>query len=73
NTVHKQIYAKRAEWFSAMKMEGFVMWPVDEGHIPSLDEAKARLEYLNTHGNSDHAFGWGHLPRVKLWQQAKCG
>ncbi len=73
NTVHKQIYAKRAEWFSAMKMEGFVMWHVEEGHVPSIDEAKERLDYLNTHGNSDHAFGWGHLPHVKLWQQAKCG
>jgi hypothetical protein len=73
NTVHKQIYAKRAEWFSAMKMEGFVMWHVEDGYIPSLSEAKQRLEHLNAHGNSDHAFGWGHLPHVKLWQQAKCG
>jgi hypothetical protein len=73
NTVHKQIYAKRAEWFSAMKMEGFVMWHVEEEHVPSIDEAKERLDYLNTHGNSDHAFGWGHLPHVKLWQTQRCG
>lgn len=73
NTAHKQIYAKRAEWFSAAKMENFVMWNVEEGHVPTVDEARTRLKYLNKHGNSDHAFTWGHLPHVKLWQQAKCG
>jgi len=28
------------------------------GHIPSLDEAKARLDHLAAHGDSDFAFGW---------------
>lgn len=73
NTVHKRFYNRKAEWFDAMKSHHFVMWTIEEGHRPTLQEAKERLDYLNTHGNSDHAFGWGHLPHVKLWQQAKCG
>jgi Domain of unknown function (DUF3291) len=72
NTVHKQFYRKRAEWFSLMEKQHFAMWWVDEGHLPSLEEAKARLEHLNEHGDSDFAFGWSHLPHVKLWQQARC-
>ncbi len=72
-TVHKRFYQDRAKWFSQMKMEHFVMWFVPEGHCPSLREGMERLEHLNGHGNSDHAFAWGHLPHVKLWQQARCG
>lgn len=72
NTVHKRFYSHREKWFSVMKMEHFVMWWVDEGHQPALNEAKARLDRYNEDGNSDHAFGWSHLPQVKLWQQARC-
>jgi hypothetical protein len=72
NTVHKQFYAKRAEWFELMQAQQFVMWWVDEGHVPDLAEAKARLDHLDANGDSDFAFGWSHLPHVKLWQQARC-
>jgi len=73
NTVHKKIYERKHEWFDAMKSHHFVMWWIDEGHQPTLLEAKERLEYLDEHGNSDHAFNWAHLPHVKLWQKQQCG
>lgn len=72
NTVHKQFYRRRAEWFEVLGSQHFVMWWVDEGHIPTLEEAKTRLDSLNENGDSDFAFGWSHLPHVKLWQQARC-
>ncbi len=56
-----------------MKSHHFVMWIIEEGHRPTLQEAKERLDYLNEHGNSDHAFDWAHLPHVKMWQRARCG
>lgn len=71
-TVHRQFYARRAEWFEIMEKQHFVMWHVAAGEIPTVAEAKERLEELNKHGNSDRAFGWSHLPEVKLWQQARC-
>ncbi|MBP1850616.1 DUF3291 domain-containing protein [Rhizobium halophytocola] len=71
-TVHKQFYARRAEWFSIMDKQHFVLWHVEEGHRPDMQEAKQRLEALNKHGDSDHAFGWSHLPEVKLWREARC-
>ncbi len=73
NTVHRQFYQRKAEWFSAMASHHFVMWWVEEGHCPDLLEAKSRLDYLDAHGNTDHAFGWSHLPHVKLWQSQRCG
>ena len=73
NTVHRAIYRRKDEWFTTMRMAHFVMWWVPVGHTPTLDEAKERLDHLNAHGNTDHAFGWEHLPHVKLWQEQRCG
>jgi hypothetical protein len=73
NTVHKRFYNRKAEWFELMAGHHFCMWFVEEGHIPTLDEAKARLEHLEAHGNSDYAFDWSHLEHVKLWQSQRCG
>ena len=72
NTIHKQFYKRRAEWFDAMASHHFVMWWVEEGHVPTLEEARERLDHLDAHGDSDFAFGWSHLPNVKLWQQQRC-
>jgi hypothetical protein len=73
STVHKRVYNRKQEWFRVMKTHHFVMWWVDEGHLPDLDEAKQRLDYLDAHGESDHAFSWAHLPHIKLWQGQRCG
>jgi hypothetical protein len=73
NTVHKRFYARKAEWFELMSAHHFCMWFVEEGHIPTVDEAKARLDHLQAHGNSDYAFDWSHLEHVKLWQAQRCG
>ena len=67
-----QFYRKRAEWFALMEKQHLVMWWVGEGHRPTLEEARARLDHLDRHGDSDFAFGWSHLPHVRLWQQARC-
>lgn len=72
-TVHKQFYSRRGEWFEPQAAAHFVMWPVEEGHIPDLDEAIRRLDHLHAHGDSDFAFGWSWLPRIKLWMSRKCG
>lgn len=72
NTVHRQFYARRAEWFEVMGTMHFVMWWVAPGHQPTLEEALARLEHLKTHGDSDHAFGWAHLSETRLWRDMRC-
>lgn len=72
NTVHKQIYQNKSQWFDQLESHHLVMWWVNEGEMPSILEAKTRLDYLNSHGDSDYAFGWLHLPHVKLWQQQRC-
>ncbi|MEO1121147.1 MAG: DUF3291 domain-containing protein [Pseudomonadota bacterium] len=72
NTVHKQFYNRKAEWFTPMTEAHFVMWWIPEGHLPTLQEARDRLEYLRTHGSSAYAFGWESLPNIQAWRSQRC-
>jgi hypothetical protein len=71
-TAHTQIYNRKAEFFEKPKSPYFVMWWIDEGHIPTLEEAKERLNHLTAHGASEHAFGWETAPAARLWQDKRC-
>ena len=72
NTVHRQFYERRAEWFEVLGDMHFVMWWVPEGHRPSLEEALERLAHLRAHGDSEAAFGWPFLKEAQLWRDRGC-
>ena len=72
-TAHHRIYNQKHSWFEKPTLAIFVMWPVEEGHIPTLDEALQRLAHLRAHGSTDHAFGWDHLAHLKAWLSKQCG
>lgn len=72
NTLHRQFYERRAEWFEALTEQHLVMWWVLVGHRPTLEEALDRLAHLNARGDSDRAFGWSHLPDSRLRQRHRC-
>lgn len=72
NTVHRQFYERRAEWFRVIGQQYFVMWWVPEGHLPTLDEGLKRLDHLRAHGDTQHAFGWGHVKDAELWKSHAC-
>ena len=55
NTEHRSILRRRKEWFDCIEFY-LVLWWVEEGHIPSLAEAKQRLEFLSANGPSEKAF-----------------
>jgi len=71
-TVHRQFYERKAEWFELMADQHFVMWWVEEGHRPTLEEGLARLEHLKTHGATDTAFGWSYLREAKMYETHQC-
>ena len=56
-TVHRGIYARKHEFFVMPTDITVAMWWVEPGHIPTLNEAKERLEHLNANGPSNFAFG----------------
>ena len=55
NSAHKEIMRRRNEWFDKMEFY-LVLWWIEEGHIPTLTEAKERLNLLEANGPSEKAF-----------------
>jgi len=53
---HIEVFKRKKEWFSKMKMLHMAFWYIPEGYEPSFQDAKSRLDYLNTHGDSPFAF-----------------
>ena len=71
-TVHKQFYGRREEWFEKLGEGYFVMWWVPAGHRPTVREAIERLDHLKRHGPSEHAFGWESVPAAQMAKVARC-
>jgi len=71
-TVHRNIYARKHDFFEMPDQPMFVLWWVDPGHIPTLEEAKARLDHYRAHGPNDYAFGWADLPEAKALMERRC-
>lgn len=72
NTVHRQFYERRAEWFEVLGEMHFVMWWVPAGHRPTLDEALDRLERRKSLGDGADAFGWDWLREARLHKTRAC-
>ena len=53
---HIEVFKRKKEWFSKIKMIHMVFWFVPNGHVPTPVEAKERLNYINTHGETPYAF-----------------
>jgi hypothetical protein len=53
---HAGVFRRRREWFEPPSQPYLVLWWIPAGHIPTLEEAEARLTHLRTHGPTAHAF-----------------
>jgi hypothetical protein len=53
---HREVMTGRRKWFERMDQDYLVLWWVAAGHIPEVDEAKARLSLLQKEGPSPEAF-----------------
>lgn len=71
-TVHRNIYARKHEFFEMPKRPTVAMWWIPVRHIPTLEEAKERLDHLIAHGPSEFAFGWANLPSAEAWRERRC-
>jgi hypothetical protein len=71
-TVHRNIYARKHEFFEMPAKPTVALWWIEVGHIPTLEEAKERLDHYIAHGASEFAFGWADLPSAKRWLEKKC-
>ncbi len=55
-SAHREMLRQRKEWFEQMESMHMTMWWISAGHIPTVEEAKQRLEHLRQHGETAHAF-----------------
>jgi len=55
-TAHAELLRDRRNWFELFAGAYVALWRVPAGHVPSIDEAKARLAHLETHGPAPFAF-----------------
>jgi Domain of unknown function (DUF3291) len=53
---HRDVMARRRQWFSRMREAFQVMWWVPDGLRPSVADAEERLDHLRAHGPSPYAF-----------------
>jgi hypothetical protein len=56
NTDHIEVFKRRKEWFSKFKMLHMAFWYVPIGCEPNFQDAKNRLNYLNTYGDTPYEF-----------------
>lgn len=57
-TFHRDIMKRKGEWLDRPKEATYVLWWVEEGHIPTIDEALTRLHHLRANGESPKAFSF---------------
>jgi hypothetical protein len=55
---HAKVFRDRKQWFEMMREHYLVMWWIPAGHIPTLVEAKERLEALRRDGPTAFAFNF---------------
>jgi len=55
---HRSVLQRRSQWFQRFDGPYTALWWVPCGHIPSVEEAKQRLDYLRAHGETPYAFSF---------------
>ncbi len=60
-TVHSYFLKSRKKWSDEIAGQKAVMWYVDQGDVPTVEEAKAKLDLLNANGATAEAFSMSEL------------
>lgn len=55
-SLHTAVMKDRRKWFEKPDQMMTVLWWIPGGYLPTVAEAKERLEYLNTNGPGPRAF-----------------
>lgn len=77
-SAHADVLRRRQAWFERFDGPYSALWWVPESHIPSVDEAKKRLEHLRSNGPTSFAFTFNstfspsdHLIRTMDWSASE--
>jgi len=64
-TAHVELMRNRQAWFEKFAGSYTTLWWVRAGHVPTIDEAKERLAYLEVHGPSAFAFTFASVQQFR--------
>ncbi len=59
-SLHVEVMKDRKAWFERMAQVHQVMWWVPDGHVPSVEEGRARLDGIREKGPGREAFDFAH-------------
>lgn len=57
-THHIDFLKRKKEWFIPLGEASYVLWWIPEGHIPTVQQAMAKLEHLRQNGETQEAFSF---------------
>lgn len=60
-TVHSYFLKSRKKWSNELEGHTAVMWYINKGHIPTIFEAKEKLDLLNQNGSGPDAFSMSEI------------
>lgn len=60
-SAHAEVMRQRKSWFERFGDVYMALWWIPQGHIPTISEAKERLQYLQLNGESEFAFSFATL------------
>ena len=55
---HYAVLRNRKRWFEKFAGPYYALWWIPAGQLPSIEEAKERLDHLRQHGDSAYAFSF---------------
>lgn len=68
---HVEVFRRRADWFEKLPTPALVMWWIPAGHVPTLAEAREKLDHLTAHGPTPDAFTFKQHFTVEEMLQTK--
>ena len=63
-TVHGKFLKRREEWFEAIDRPSYVIYPVQAGQIPTLAQAKEKMDHLAVEGSSEVAYDFKYMGKT---------
>ena len=60
-SAHVGVMRDRKRWFEIFNGPYYGLWWIPEGHLPSTEEGKERLDHLRKHGDSAFAFSFKNV------------
>ena len=66
-SAHTDYFRRRREWFEKLDIPALALWWVPAGHVPSVEEAKTKLELMAQRGATPQAFTFKERFSVEAW------